>query len=753
VRLVAPTLLAAALAAAAGAAARGEHAPLLRCAAPRVSTAYAVRIARVLGQGRDLWGERLLHAEDGPTLAAASRLLPPLFYAAGRGGLRVTSSGAHYVPFTVPTSVADERGFGLHVADGSEIIVRRVGGPNLIVGVGRGGHERYGSCAGRRTMPRLADGYLPILQVAYTDGAGVRYREESFVGRAAWGGGAAGDARLVSFVRVDADATDAHAGALVRLRTSRGGTVGLAVRPGTTAALVAAFAHHGARLRPIGPASYAAARAAVAAYWQQELASMPVFEVPEPRVMDALRALEIQDLELTWRYSAGNQYEELSYAEGLDVAQVMAEYGQDDVARQILRFTLRKLPERFTNWHAGERLVAGAALYRLGRDAGYVEAETPGLRVAVGRLERSLARDPNGLLERERYSSDIADRIYSLQGQTLVWQGLRAMAPVWAETGHPALARRSLKLAARLEAGLRRAVRASARRLRDGSLFVPVALLDGEAPFAHLTDSRPGSYWNLVAPYALGSGFFAPGSADARGLLRYVLRHGSRLLGLVRSAAFRLAGTQPGFSGTDQVYGLGVSRFLADNDRADLLVLSLYGTLGAAVAPGTYVAGEAASVTPRRGERYRTMYLPPNNTVPATLLETLRLTLLHETVGADGVPQGLELAFATPRAWLADGKSIAVHGAPTSFGPLSYSLVRRGGRVDAVVVPPSSPSPARLRLRVRLPRGEHVWRAELGGRALAVGRADTIDLPTGRGELRVALSVGGTEQLASVSGG
>ena len=44
-------------------------------------------------------------------------------------------------------------------------------------------------------------------------------------------------------------------------------------------------------------------------------------------VIDAERSLLIQDLALTWRYSVGNQYEEFSFAEALDTAEVMAEYG------------------------------------------------------------------------------------------------------------------------------------------------------------------------------------------------------------------------------------------------------------------------------------------------------------------------------------------------------------------------------------------------------------------------------------------
>ena len=182
--------------------------------------------------------------------------------------------------------------------------------------------------------------------------------------------------------------------------------------------------------------------------------------------------------------------------------------------------------------------------------------------------------------------------------------------------------------------------------------------------------------------------------------------HGSRLLGLVRAGAYRLAGSDTSVSGTDEVYGVNMARFLADNDEADQLDLSLYGTLAAALTPGTYVAGEAASVSPLHGARYRTMYLPPNNDGAATFLETLRSMLVHETRGGEGAPRGLELAFATPRAWLRDGKSIAVTAAPTSFGAVSYSITRAGNVVQIDVSPPTSPAPATLGLRLRIPRGE-----------------------------------------------
>ena len=169
--------------------------------------------------------------------------------------------------------------------------------------------------------------------------------------------------------------------------------------------------------------------------------------------------------------------------------------------------------------------------------------------------------------------------------------------------------------------------------------------------------------------------------------------HGSRLLGLVRAGAYALYGRDAPFpvSGTDQVYGINVSRFLADRGEADQLVLSLYGQLAAAMTPGTFVAGEAASVAPLPGQRERAMYLPPNGAANAAFLETLRLLLVHETADR------LELAYSTPRAWLAPGRRIAVTNAPTRFGPVSFAIDAQARTADVTVAVRPAATPARSR--------------------------------------------------------
>jgi hypothetical protein len=129
----------------------------------------------------------------------------------------------------------------------------------------------------------------------------------------------------------------------------------------------------------------------------------------------------------------------------------------------------------------------------------------------------------------------------------------------------------------------------------------------------------------------------------------------------------------------------------------------------------TFVSGEGATVAPLDGAYYRAMYLPPNSVSNDAFLETLRLTLVHEIRDTRTEPFGLELAAATPRAWLAPGKTISVRAAPTSFGPLSYSLTSEPGVVRVTVDVPSVSPIRRLWLRLRLPRAGRLTMVKLDG--------------------------------------
>ncbi|HWL33144.1 MAG TPA: hypothetical protein VNP89_06025 [Gaiellaceae bacterium] len=738
------------------------------CSAPRATAGHTSRVERALRTRHDVWGNALLNAPDGPSYTAARRLLPPLLYARAPGKRPLTESGVYYLPFGQPNGARGAGAVALHVADGSQVIAERVGGRRLTVLVGAKGGERYGSCLARLGHARLASGWQPIMATTYTDASRVRYRQESFAAQASETGS------LVSFIRLDVDARRSSAKFVqVKLKPSvrklrqvlafsRGGAVKRSVltyriRRGTTRTIYLAWINYpGRRTLTVDAARYDRARRAVAAYWNGRLKEGTEIVVPERRVNDAYRSLLVQNLLLTWRYSIGNPYEQFSFPEGVDVAEVMGELGYAGVARSIMRTSLTRKDVPYPNWKMGKRLVGSALHYRLTRDQAYIQGANPTLRRYLDELGRQIADGGGGLLGRERYSSDIDEPVLGLHSQATVWQGLRAMSRVWVETGNAELARRAENLADLLEPALRRAVASSQRLLGDGSLFVPVRLLDREPAYGSLTEARLGSYWNLVMPYALASGIFVPGSPEATGILKYMLRHGSRLLGVVRAGAYALY-ERPVYpvSGTDQVYGINVARFLADGDAADQLVLSLYGSLAVAMTPNTFVSGEAASVAPLAGRHFRSMYLPPNGASNAAFLQTLRSLLVHERRDAEGTPTGLELAFATPRPWLRSGRRISVRRAPTSFGPVTYSLVARSDTIQATVDVPSRPAPKTLKLRVRLPRGQRVEAVTVNGKPLELPAGErpgeTIDLSGLAGRLEVIVRYG-SRRPASAAG-
>ena len=715
------------------------------CPQPAPDPAYAASVNAALAAKQDVWGNQLLASPAGPTYAAAAGYLRPLLLVGpplGSAPHRLTQSGVYYLAFGRPAEGRHPRTIDLHVADGSQIVSERATGTSLSVDVGEGRFERYGSCLARLAPARLGGGYLPILETGYVDRGGVHYRQESFATRIP------GARRLVSFVRVTIDPRGSGiAAARARFTVSRGDGHGRRSltysTPGTKPRIVYVAWPSGALPFRVNGAAYRRARRSVGAYWNRRLAAGAQLVVPERRVFDAERNLLIQNLVHSWRYSLGNSYERFSW-ELIDTGEVMGAYGFTGTERSIVERAFQS-PTVFPNRAVGEELDGTADYFRRTWDGSLVEQVTPGLRHDLDELEYELDNDGSGLLFREPFGVDIQTPVYGLHDQALVLQGLRGMAWVWAVTGHAPLAAQATLIADRLDAGLRAAVAASDSWLPDGSLFVPVTLLDGQPPpFDALTGSRDGSYWNLVMPYALASGLFAPGSSEAQGVLDYLLGHGSRLLGLVRFRAFPNAG-KPGYRapGSDDVYGTNVSRFLADEGQADQLVLSLYGKLAAGMTPNTFVSGEGSTIGPVEGEYYRSMFRPPNSANNTFFLETLKLMLVHETRDALGTPDGLELGFSTPRAWLAPGKRIAVRSVRTSFGLLSYTLDAEAGSIHAVVDVPGRVVPPILQLRLRLPPGERISAVVLGGKAFDRFAPDTgtIDLSGLHGRLDLAVAV------------
>jgi len=498
--------------------------------------------------------------------------------------------------------------------------------------------------------------------------------------------------------------------------------------------------------------SYAKARESVIRYSKGRLASGAKFEVPEPEVMKAQRALLIQNLNMGKWYSIGNFYQ-TSYTEQYNAFKTLGEYGFPGLERklneELMDFT-QGGRKGFDTLFMGIKMWAAANYYRRTRDKEFLDKHTPTFAKWAKTFADQIAADPNGLLQKENWAGDIGGPSYALSyNQGYGFGGLRDMVQAWSMSGRDDLAKQYAPVVARFGKSLHRAIERSEVKLEDGSLFVPACLLADSKPYDPITGTVEGSYWNLVITHPLGVGIIPPRGERAKGVLRYMSNHGSHLLGLVRFSMVPVGKSDPNAGcgmqspGVDVPYNYDLAKFLAYNDESDQLVLGLYGTLAHGVTRGTYVSGEGSTIAPVPGQYYRQMGRPPNSVATAAILNYLRLMLVHETAATDGRPDGLELASSTPRAWLAAGKRIAVSDAPTDFGPVSYVLeAGEKNLVRATVkVPPRLGARDRLSLRVRLPGGNEVAQVMVNDRPhVKFDRATgTIDLTGESGELTLVI--------------
>ena len=252
----------------------------------------------------------------------------------------------------------------LHVADGSQVVSRRVDGLEADRLRRRARQESGTAPARAGSRRRASPRAICRSSTRPTDAEGVHYRQESFAARDS------ADARaLVSFIRLigrpeqgprprGASSASRPRCRLHQVRRTSCVTGGArAMLFGKTPALRRDLARYdGAtgRGRSTSPGSTGcqqdaagageqgdlrARAASVADYWAKRLRDRAELVVPEQRVYDAERNLLIQNLMLSWRYSLGNAYAHFSW-ELLDVGEVMGAYGYP--RRSSGRFSTRR---------------------------------------------------------------------------------------------------------------------------------------------------------------------------------------------------------------------------------------------------------------------------------------------------------------------------------------------------------------------------------------------------------------------------
>ena len=110
------------------------------------------------------------------------------------------------------------------------------------------------------------------------------------------------------------------------------------------------------------------------------------------------------------------------------------------------------------------------------------------------------------------------------------------------------------------------------------------------------------------------------------------------------------------------------------------------------------------------GFGWEEIFGPPSS--DGSFFELFRKMLIHE------VDDDLFLFSATPRAWLEDGKRIAVERAPTEYGLMDLSLVSEAaqGKITATIKFAGAERPERMFVRFRHPQEKPIRSVTVNGR-------------------------------------
>ena len=613
---------------------------------------------------RDVWGEAALRLPDGPSYEFFRDLLPPLRY---------VNTRFHHYPITLSGPAAPVKvrwvsnGGAVNALAEKKPMWKEDGFPvSFHVGDPT---EPFGSDTSRLDGPRYRDGYLPVAHVSYAQGETV-YEQEAFVPA----GGPLADhgAAVLRFsargrpgpvmVRLDFDLPVVAGDGTVRDAGGRGllllgpgwawdgerRTLRASAAPGRPVFLAVLT-------RPMPPPLPALTQAVVEeelracmVRWEGLLGRGVRLSIPEPVVQDAWRSLVVGNFLIAvgdrMHYSAGNAYDHLYEAECGDAARALMLYGYTDEARRMVG-PLLDFDRRATRFHvAGHKLQLLAHYYWVTRDADYLRAKEPVWGKVVEFLLKS-RQASNGLMPPDNYAGDIAQQVYSLNSNANCWRGLRDMAAVLADMGELERSEALAREARSYRAAILEAVAASEGRDTKPP-FIPNALFGAEKAYETLTSTRLGSYYDLMAPYIIGSGVFGPGTERETWMIDYLREHGGVSMGMIRTTPHQ--GEFDGKPGVNVLYGLRyVQALLRRDDRGHALV-GFYGHLAQGMTRDTYIGGEGSRFLD--GDRWgRSFYLPPNSASNAMFLLTLRGLLVQDwDLDDDGRPETLRLLYGAP---------------------------------------------------------------------------------------------------------
>lgn len=587
----------------------------------------------------------------------------------------------------------------------------------------------------------LVDGHLPVVRAEW-ETAGLAWRQ-TVIG---WSEGLRQSEPVSALVRLEARSRDgqAHAEAIRWALTPQPAgwrelTAALDVPAGGEASACFEIPYslsaesRGAR---VGEERFASALEQLRGWWRGYLARGMQVQVPDERILDgiaawlAYNAIDVDTVEGYREAHDGSGFYEAVFAySAARYAWVLDLWGRHDEAEEVLR-TLRKGqgPDGLLDWNfgltdTGAYLWAVAEHYRLTGDDAWLRDYAPSIASACEWIRKRRAEtrvdDPKvaGLLEHRSYC-DYPEPVYGYLHNAFCVVGMERVAEAMALCGLQAEARPIATEAASYRVDIERSMAASAI-VREGRRILPMEPDTHRLLRAVGYDSR--DYYGLVASMLLESGILAPDSSLARDVRSFLREAGGIRLGTCEFVG-----------GIDHAYGYGYLEQELATGAVERWLLGLYTALAYGMTRETFSSVECTQ--PATGDNALTL---PHLYSGSHQLLSIRTMLLREEGAA------LHLLSGVPRAWLEDGKSVSVAGAPTRFGVVDLeatSSLRDGTisvRLSRRPVSATQDAPAEYSLHLRHPDGRPIRGVTVNGRAWREFDAESVRLPGASGPLTI----------------
>jgi hypothetical protein len=456
----------------------------------------------------------------------------------------------------------------------------------------------------------------------------------------------------------------------------------------------------------VSPEEFASRMNAAERLWRDRLSLATRFDLPDQRVMDAYRAwlaysmLDTDTINHLAEPHDGTGFYETMFGFSVSLYTMMLdEYGLHDYAASILQTQIHfQQPDGLYTAQCGlvdpgAFLVGLARHYRTTGDKQWLKRVMPAMIEQANwiireRSKSSKSGSTRGLIKYRPYN-DYLMPTFNYLGNAMCALGLLDAGEVLAEIG-ASEGSQFVRSGQRYQQDILASMNASAF-ISEGQTLLPME--PDTRRLLKLEDYKAGGYYGLTASPLLATGFLTVGDQKTAWIIDALEKRGGLLAGV---AEFN--------GGIDHAYTYGylLNELALGNVRKTLL--GFWSMLAYGMTRTTYSPVEVTMF--KTGENELTL---PHLYSCTEQLSLLRDMLLRE----DG--NTLQLGEGIPRAWLRSGHHIAVEGAPTKFGTVSYRIEATGDKVDHIrIVPPSRRPPNEIQLHLRAPDGPSIKSIEGG---------------------------------------